>query len=179
MLPRALRFLAVVPVLVWIGSSSLCQTKDSTDREFRLKLYHTHTGERIDIAYRRGETYFPEALSALDNFLRDHRTGDVHHFDPRLFDLLSDLAATVSGPSAEINIICGYRTPWSNEFLRKHSSGVAKTSLHMQAEAIDIRLPGARTSDLRRAAVALHRGGVGYYSRSDFVHVDLGRIRYW
>jgi uncharacterized protein YcbK (DUF882 family) len=173
------RWLALVFFLALVSFPVLGQTRGSTDREFRLKLYHTHTGERIDITYRRGENYVPQALSALDNFLRDHRTGDVHHFDPRLFDLLSDLASAVGGANAEINIVCGYRTPWSNEFLRRHTSGVAKTSLHMQAEAIDIRLPGARTSDLRRAAVALHRGGVGYYPQSNFVHVDVGRIRYW
>jgi uncharacterized protein YcbK (DUF882 family) len=92
---------------------------------------------------------------------------------------LSDLTLAVGRTEAEINIICGYRTPWSNEYLRKHTFGVARSSLHMQAEAIDIRLPGAKTSDLQRAAIALHRGGVGYYSRSDFVHVDLGRVRYW
>jgi uncharacterized protein YcbK (DUF882 family) len=85
----------------------------------------------------------------------------------------------VGRPEGEIQIICGYRTPWSNEFLRQHSSGVAKQSLHMQAEAIDIRLPGTKTSALRDAALALHRGGVGYYSRSDFVHVDVGRVRRW
>jgi uncharacterized protein YcbK (DUF882 family) len=176
MFASARRLLVLIPVLV---CSPLGQTKEFTDQVSRLKLYHTHTGERIDVVYRRGGSYVPAALSALDNFLRDHRTGDIHHFDPRLFDLLSDLTLAVGRTEAEINIICGYRTPWSNEYLRRHTSGVARSSLHMQAEAIDIRLPGAKTSDLRRAAIALHRGGVGYYSRSDFVHVDLGRVRYW
>jgi uncharacterized protein YcbK (DUF882 family) len=97
----------------------------------------------------------------------------------RLFDLLSDLTTAVGRPDAEIDIICGYRTPWSNNYLRQQSSGVAKNSLHVQAEAIDIRLPVTRTSHLRQAALLLRRGGVGYYSRSDFIHVDLGRIRYW
>ena len=152
---------------------------DGPTREARLRLYHTHTGERIDVVYRRDGTYIPEALSRLNRFLRDHRTGEVHRFDPPLFDLLADLTASVGRPESEIQIICGYRTPWSNEFLRQHSSGVAKQSLHMQAEAIDIRLPGTKTSALRDAALALHRGGVGYYSRSDFVHVDVGRVRRW
>jgi Bacterial protein of unknown function (DUF882) len=107
------------------------------------------------------------------------RTGEVHHFDPRLFDLLSDLTTAVGRPDAEIDVICGYRTPWSNNYLRHHSSGVAQNSLHMQAEAIDIRLPVTKTAHLRQAARSLRRGGVGYYSRSDFIHVDLGRIRYW
>jgi uncharacterized protein YcbK (DUF882 family) len=144
-----------------------------------LRLYHTHTGERLDIVYRHGNTYLPEALAKLDHFLRDHRTGEVHHFDPRLFDVLSDVTQAVGRPNAEIHIICGYRAPESNEYLRMHTSGVAKKSLHMQAEAIDIRLPGTRTSKFRDAALALGRGGVGYYAASDFIHVDVGRVRRW
>ena len=121
----------------------------------------------------------PEAVNDLERFLRDHRTGDVHHFDPRLFDVLHDLLISVGDPEAEINVICGYRTPWSNRFLRRRSSAVAKHSLHMKAMAIDIRVPGVETSRLRDAALALHRGGVGYYHREDFIHVDVGRIRRW
>ena len=149
--------------------------------EYRLRFYHTHTGERLDVVYRRGDQYFPEALDELDHYLRDHRTGDVHHFDPRLFDLLHDLTASLGDSDGEINVICGYRTPWSNEFLRGRNphTGVAQQSLHMQAEAIDIRLPGIPTSELRDAALRLHRGGVGYYRSSDFVHVDVGRVRHW
>jgi uncharacterized protein YcbK (DUF882 family) len=146
---------------------------------FRLRLYHTHTGERLDMVYRRGGSYLPDALSQLDTFLRDHRTGEVHHFDPRLFDLLADLTSAVGRPGAELQIICGYRTPWSNEFLRRTTSGVAKHSLHMEAEAIDIRLPGTKTSAFRDAALALRRGGVGYYPGSDFIHVDVGPVRRW
>jgi len=149
--------------------------------EYRLRFYHTHTGERLDIVYRRGDQYIPEALDELDHFLRDHRTGDVRHFDPRLFDLLHDLTASLGDSGGEINVICGYRTPWSNGFLRSRSphTGVAQHSLHMQAEAIDIRLHGIPTSELRDAALRLHRGGVGYYRSSDFVHVDVGRVRRW
>jgi uncharacterized protein YcbK (DUF882 family) len=153
----------------------------SSPREYRLRFYHTHTRERLDVVYRRGDQYIPEALDQLDHFLRDHRTGDVRHFDPRLFDLLHDLTASLGDSGGEINVICGYRTPWSNEFLRTRNvhTGVAEHSLHMQAEAIDIRLPGIATSQLRDAALRLHRGGVGYYRSSDFVHVDVGRVRHW
>jgi uncharacterized protein YcbK (DUF882 family) len=174
-----LRFSVLSGILVCLAFAPLARASESTDREFRLRLYHTHTGKRIDVIYRRGDSYLPEALTSLDSFLRDHRTGEVHHFDPRLFDLLSDLTESVGRAGAEINIICGFRTPWSNEFLRHHSSGVAKNSLHMQAEAIDIRLPGTKTFQFRQAALRLGRGGVGYYSRSDFIHVDLGRVRTW
>lgn len=150
-------------------------------REYRLRFYHTHTNERLEVVYRRGDAYLPAALARLDYFLRDHRTGDVHHFDPRLFDLLHDLTESLKDAGGEIDVICGYRTPWSNEFLRTRSAhtGVALHSLHMQAEAIDIRLPGIPTSDLRDAALRLRRGGVGYYSASNFVHVDVGRVRRW
>jgi len=147
--------------------------------EYRLRLFHTHTGERIDIVYRRGDTYDPEALAELNHYLRDHRTGAVLAYDPRVFDLLHDLDAKLGRPNGEIDIVCGYRTPWSNEFLRTHGHGVAVHSLHMEAKAIDIRMPGVETSTLRDAAHALHRGGVGYYAKSEFVHVDVGRVRRW
>ena len=173
-LPTALLLLS--PLFMPIPSAF---TTAPPAREFRLRLYHTHTNERLHIVYRRGDTYVPEALNELDHFLRHHRTGEVHHFDPGLFDLLEDLTASVGRPATEIDIICGYRTPWSNEYLRTHSSGVAKNSLHMQAEAIDIRVPATKTFELRNAALALHRGGVGYYPKSNFVHVDLGRVRRW
>jgi len=149
--------------------------------DYRLRFYHTHTREQLDIVYRRGDTYLPEALDALDHYLRDHRTGEIHHFDPHLFDLLHELTASLNDSGGEIDVICGYRTPWSNEFLRTRSehTGVARHSLHMQAEAIDIRLPGIPTAAVRDAALRLHRGGVGYYRSSDFVHVDVGRVRRW
>jgi len=148
-------------------------------QEHRLRLFHTHTGERIDIVYRRGDTYLPDAIAKLDFLLRDFRTGDVRHFDPRLYDTLEDLTASVGRLGAQIDIVCGYRSPWTNEFLRSHTSGVAKNSLHIQAEAIDLRIPGVDTLKLRRAALNLHRGGVGYYPHSDFIHVDVGRVRQW
>jgi uncharacterized protein YcbK (DUF882 family) len=144
-----------------------------------LFLYNTHTGERIDVIYRHGEQYIPDALAKLDYFLRDNRTGDVRHFDPHLYDVLSDLTSAIGHPDAEIDIVCGYRTSKTNESLRAHSTGVAKNSNHIQAKAIDLRMPGIDTLKLRRAALALGRGGVGYYPHSDFIHVDIGRVRQW
>jgi len=147
--------------------------------ESRLRLFDTHTGKRLDIVYRKGHSYIPDALAKLDHFLRDSRTGDVHHYDPHVFDLLSDVTAAVGRAGAEIQIICGYRTPWTNEYLRTHTSGVAKNSLHMRAEAIDVRLPGTPLAEFRDAALALRRGGVGFYPDSNFIHVDVGRVRRW
>ena len=124
--------------------------------DHHLRLYHTHTGERIDIVYRRGDVFLPEAEAELDHFLRDHRTGEVKHYDPRVFDILSQLTSAVGHPDAEIEIICGYRSSWSNEFLRSHSPGVARNSLHMQAHAIDIRIPG-------REHAGVARRGAGFF----------------
>jgi uncharacterized protein YcbK (DUF882 family) len=171
-------FLLIVVMLVSPSPKPGAAAPD-TPTERRLRLHHTHTGESIDIVYKRGETYVPEAVAQIEHCLRDHRTGDVHRFDARLFDLLADLTASVGRPDAFVEVICGYRAPWSNRFLRSKSKGVAGHSLHMQAQAIDIRVPGVKTSELRDAALALRRGGVGYYARSDFVHVDVGRVRRW
>jgi uncharacterized protein YcbK (DUF882 family) len=176
---RSLLACSFVFALFTVIPSRTALAMDSTGPEYRLKLFHTHTGERLDIVYRRGGSYIPEALTRLDEYLRDHRTGDVRHYDPRVFDLLQELSAKLGQPNSEIDIVCGYRSPWSNEFLRIHGHGVAQHSLHMQAMAIDIRMPGISTSRLRDAALALHRGGVGYYAKSDFVHVDVGRVRRW
>ena len=150
-----------------------------TAAEHTLRLYNTHTSERIDVVYRRGDQYIQSALTKLDYFLRDHNTNEVRHFDPRLYDILSDLTASVGHPDGEIDIVCGYRTTSTNAALRAHTNGVAKNSLHIQAEAIDLRMPGVNTLKLRKAALALARGGVGYYPHSDFIHVDTGRVRQW
>ena len=146
---------------------------------YRLRLYHLHTGERIDVVYRIGDRYLPEAIAQLDRFLRDHRTGDEKDYDVTEFDLLHDLIARLGHPNGEIDIVCGYRTPWSNNYLREHGHGVALHSQHMEAKAIDIRIPGVSTAQVRDAALAMQRGGVGYYASSDFVHVDVGRVRRW
>jgi uncharacterized protein YcbK (DUF882 family) len=181
---RGVNFKFCFSFILFLLLVPLGRTTESTapsPHEYRLRFYHTHTGERLDVVYRRGDHYLPEALDELDHYLRDHRTGDVRHFNPRLFDLLYDLTASLSDSGGEIDVICGYRTPWSNEFLRTRNphTGVAQHSLHMQAEAIDIRLRGIPTLELRDAALRLHRGGVGYYRSSDFVHVDVGRVRHW
>jgi len=146
---------------------------------YRLRLYHLHTGEHLDVVYRIGDQYLPEGVAALDHFLRDHRTGDVTDYDIREFDLLHDLLAKLGHLDSEIDIVCGYRTPWSNNYLREHSNGVALHSQHTEAKAIDIRIPGIPTAQVRDAALSLKHGGVGYYAQSDFVHVDVGPVRRW
>ena len=148
---------------------------------YALHLHHLHTDESIDIVYRVGNTYIPAALDELNHFLRDHRTQTEKAYDPKEFDLLHALMQKLGRPNGVIDIVCGYRTPWSNQYLRTRSSntGVAKHSEHMQAKAIDIRVPGVSTLKLRNTALSLHEGGVGYYPSSQFVHVDVGPVRKW
>ena len=149
--------------------------------QYHLRMHHLHTGEDIDVVYRVGDTYIPEALDRLNHFLRDHRTQDVSSYDPKEFDVLHALMASLGRPDGVIDIVCGYRTPWSNALLRggRASSGVAEHSQHMLAKAIDIRVPGVSTVALRDAALSLHAGGVGFYPVSQFVHVDVGPVRTW
>lgn len=148
---------------------------------YSLHLYHLHTGESLDVVYRIGDAYIPEALAQLNHFLRDHRTQDASHYDVREFDLLHSIMARLGRPDGIIDIVCGYRTPWSNAFLRHGSaaSGVAEHSQHMEARAIDIRVPGVQTARLRDTAESFEAGGVGYYPVSQFVHVDVGPVRTW
>lgn len=157
-----------------------------TGQRYELRLHHLHTGEDLDVVYRIGDTYIPSALAELNHFLRDHRTQAVSHYDPREFDLLHNVLARLGRPNATIDVVCGYRTPWSNNFLRTRGgttsprfTGVAQHSQHMLAKAIDIRIPGVSTRALDRAALSLHEGGVGYYPVSQFVHVDVGPVRQW
>jgi uncharacterized protein YcbK (DUF882 family) len=149
--------------------------------KYELRLHHLHTGESLDVVYRVGNTYLPGAMAELNHFLRDSRTAAVKAYDPREFDLLHNVLVKLGDPRGVIDVVCGYRTPWSNNFLRTRGAdtGVAKNSQHMQAKAIDIRVPGVRTRELRDAALSLRAGGVGYYPVSQFVHVDVGPVRQW
>lgn len=146
-----------------------------------LMLDHTHTRERIDLVYASGDHYLPQALGSLNHFLRDHYSGDVGQIDPLLFDLLHNVRQALgSGAALSYQIISGYRSPLTNARLRDtRSGGVAKRSLHMEGKAIDIRLPGVPLAELRDAALSLKAGGVGYYPRDQFVHIDTGRVRTW
>jgi len=144
-----------------------------------LDFRHTHTGERLlGVEYFSGLGYVPSALDEVNHLLRDWRTDEIHVIDPDLLDLLHNLAR-VTGTQAPFEIISAYRSPATNAMLRAHSRKVSSNSLHMRGQAIDIRLPDVSLSQLRRAALGLRRGGVGYYPASNFVHVDTGRVRTW
>jgi uncharacterized protein YcbK (DUF882 family) len=146
---------------------------------FHLRLHNVHTLEDIEIVYRIGDTYQPEAVARLNYFLRDHYTNNVIAYDPREFDLLHDILIRLHRPGATIDVVCGYRTSETNEMLRASSRGVAEHSQHILGHAIDIQVPGSSTVRLRNAALSLNEGGVGYYPTSHFVHVDVGAIRKW
>lgn len=144
-----------------------------------LSLVHTHTGEHLDMAYAQGDAYRADALRALNRFLRDHYTGQVGVMDPHLFDQLHRLQALL-GCAGPYEVISGYRCAQTNERLRlAGGGGVARRSLHMDGKAMDVRLPGVPLAELRDAALALRAGGVGYYAREQFVHVDTGPVRRW
>jgi len=143
-----------------------------------LSLYHTHTAEELKITYARQRAYDFDALQRVSHFLRDHRTGDIHPIDPRLLDLLYNVQR-LSGNRGVYEVISGYRSPKTNAMLRRKSNDVAGHSLHLEGRAIDVRMSGIRTKELRKIALHLKQGGVGYYAKSDFVHLDTGRIRAW
>jgi uncharacterized protein YcbK (DUF882 family) len=145
----------------------------------RLRLLNAHTSERLDVTYCEEGALVPDALASVDQLLRDVRTGDVHPIDPGVLDIAWTVAAAVGHPRATLEIVCGYRSPQTNAMLHLRSAGVAVHSLHLEGKAIDLRLRGVATERLRDAAVALRRGGVGFYPASDFVHLDSGRVRLW
>jgi uncharacterized protein YcbK (DUF882 family) len=145
----------------------------------RLRLYNTHTSEALDITYFEQGVYHHEALTEIDFLLRDFRANAAVPMARGVIDLMHDLtvALETAGP---VHIICGYRSAQTNMLLRRTGGGgVAKHSLHMDGMAIDLRVPGRRLAQVRAAASALGRGGVGYYGRENFVHIDTGRVRHW
>ena len=143
-----------------------------------VKFLHTHTGESLRAVYFRDGCYQAECLAQVNQLLRDFRTGDVHRIDPGVLDILFDLQ-TLADRDEPFQVISGYRSPATNAMLHSRSEGVATHSMHLEGRAIDVRLGGFATRELAAHARALGRGGVGFYARSDFVHVDTGRVRYW
>lgn len=146
--------------------------------ERKLALLNLHTGESIKATYWAEGQYQISELHAINQVLRDHRTGDVIDIDNNLIELLNILHHKIDSNQA-FHVISGYRSAKTNAALNKLSNGVAKKSLHMQGKAIDIRLPGCQLASLQKAALQLHAGGVGYYSKSNFIHIDTGRVRHW
>lgn len=147
-------------------------------RDRELSFYNTHTGERLKATFWSDGNYLEDGIEEISWLLRDHRAGSSSTMDRKLLDLLHQLRTTTEHPG-EYHVISGYRSPATNAMLSKRSSGVAKRSYHMLGQAIDVRMPGFDTRQLHKAAKSLKGGGVGYYASSDFVHLDVGRVRYW
>lgn len=144
----------------------------------RIAFVNTHTGDTFDDAYWENGDYVADAMLAINQVMRDHRSGEAHAIDPRLLDQLHALNGLVEG-SAPFQIISGYRSPVTNAALHEASNGVATRSLHMEGRAIDVRIRGVELARLRDAALGMGAGGVGYYEASDFIHIDTGRVRRW
>lgn len=144
----------------------------------RVAFRNTHTGETFSGVYRIGNKYLPDAFSRINHVLRDHRTGEQFPMDPRVMDIVYSVHQ-MTGSSEPYDVLSGYRCPTSNAGLRSHSRGVAKNSLHMTGQAIDLRLQNFSTARLRDIAKSLRAGGVGYYRSSNFVHMDSGDVRTW
>lgn len=143
-----------------------------------LSLQNTTTGDSLNVTYFEKGRYLPDALHEINHLYRDHLTDEVHPVDVALLDQLHDLQDTL-GVKRPIHVICGYRSPFTNAHLRRNSRGVARNSLHMQGRAIDIRIAGVESRNIRDAALSMARGGVGYYPGSNFVHLDTGDFRTW
>ena len=144
----------------------------------QLSFYHTHTKQSLDVVYYQNGEYVESSLDEINRFLKDFRTGDIAEMDPGLLDILYDVRNELDSDGT-YEVISAYRSPKTNEMLRGKSSGVARKSQHLLGNAIDVRLRGVPTEDLRDTALEIKRGGVGYYKQSDFVHMDTGRVRRW
>jgi len=143
-----------------------------------LLLFNTHTGQKLDVCYFARGQYQLEALEKINYIFRDYRTGEIKPIRKELLNLLHSISKKLDRPTP-FHIISGYRSPETNAKLRKKSKYVVKNSLHIQGEAVDIRVPGFDTRWLRKVCMKLKAGGVGYYRKSDFVHVDVGPVRHW
>lgn len=172
------RFLTALGGPLIVAATPLHSLAAAADGPRELRFLHTHTGERLAVEYFGAGGYLDGALSAVNRFLRDFRTGDVHSIDPLLLDQLHALGS-LTGSTRPFEVISGYRSPVTNAQLRQRSEGVAAGSLHMVGRAIDIRLTDVPLESLRAAARSLKAGGVGFYPASNFLHVDTGRVRFW
>lgn len=163
--------LAGAPGFGWAAAMAGAPTR-------RITLRNIHTDETLDAVYWEKGGYIPEVMVEVNRVLRDYRTGDVHRIDPNLLDLLGSISAKVE-TRTPFHVISGYRSPHTNAAMHEHSSGVAKKSLHMEGQAIDICLEDVALAHLHHAALDVGRGGVGFYPSSNFVHVDVGPVRRW
>jgi uncharacterized protein YcbK (DUF882 family) len=150
----------------------------AASKDRTLSFFHTHTGEHLKLTYFSNGLYHGNALAELNRYLRDFRTDEIYPIDKNLLDFLYAVKVACNS-NGTFDVISGYRSPQTNQYLQDIGRGVTSESLHMRGMAIDVRLTDVATVNLKNAAVSLQRGGVGYYAESDFVHLDTGRVRYW
>jgi uncharacterized protein YcbK (DUF882 family) len=143
-----------------------------------ISFEHEWTGEKLSVPYFERGHVLIDALAEIDHILRDHRNNKVHTTDPAMLDILVAMRQRL-GTDAPIHVVCGYRSPETNAMLVEQSDGVAKQSFHMAGMAIDIRIPDRDLSAMRAVALDLQMGGVGYYPKSNFLHIDSGPVRTW
>ncbi len=167
-----------VKVAVLLMGMALSLANMPVEDQRSLSFYHTHTGQALSIVYYANGEYLPHALDRVDDYLKDFRNGAEHRIDPALLDVLFDLRQR-TGTRKPFEVISAYRSPETNTMLRSRSGGVAERSMHLQGQAIDVRLADVRLDRLRQVALEMKRGGVGFYPESQFVHVDTGRVRHW
>jgi uncharacterized protein YcbK (DUF882 family) len=171
--------LIAAPILSSMSAPAMAARIPMPDEgAFKISFRNVHTGESFNGVYRVGSKYMPDAFEKINYVLRDFRTGEVFPIDPRTMDILY-MMHKKSGSKYNFEILSGYRSPKTNAMLRRTSTGVARNSFHLTGQAIDIRLPYYRTSNLQKIAQNLRAGGVGYYNKSNFVHVDTGKVRFW
>ncbi|MGB4056988.1 MAG: DUF882 domain-containing protein [Alphaproteobacteria bacterium] len=147
-------------------------------RDWRVSLSQAHTDEKFSGVYRVGDQYLPDAFRRLNFILRDHRTGEVFPMDPHVIDIVSIIQSKMR-TGRPLKVLSGYRSPRTNSMLRHETRGVAKNSFHMYGQAMDIRDDDYSSNRIRKIACSIKAGGVGFYPRSDFVHVDTGTVRTW
>ncbi len=168
--------LAIAVVCQFISATDM--PSDAPPVAKTLTFYHTHTEDRVRVTFAQGDTYDSDALEAINDFLKDFRDGEKIAIDPALLDFLYDLQRTLNS-SGTFEVISAYRSPQTNEILRKRSNGVARYSQHLLGKAIDVRLDDVALKKLHDTAIEMRRGGVGYYPQSNFIHLDTGRVRRW
>lgn len=151
----------------------------STAKPRILKFRNINTGERLSLDFVTGKGFSSVNLKKLDYLMRDRRSNQVHKIDPKLFTKLNNIQRKLGVNNAEILIICGYRAPATNAKMHQRSRGVASNSYHTRGQAVDFRLQGVSLAKIRQAAESLKNGGVGYYPKSNFIHIDTGPVRTW
>jgi len=160
------------------SASMMARDDYSMNGARRVSFRNSHTGETFSGVYRVGDKYLPDAFDQINIVMRDFRSNEIFPIDPRVIDIIYTVHQQTRSHEP-YEILSGYRCPKTNARLRRGGEGVAKNSLHMTGQAVDLRLPGFNTRRIREIAVSLRAGGVGYYPKSDFVHMDSGDVRSW